>query len=93
MSDEQEFDPESVVGEYVYAAAADYLEARIRDGRIPPGAALPGERALAEQLHVALGTARRVIKELRDRGLVRTLPAKGSFVAPADQWPPAANAE
>lgn len=87
MSDDQEFDPESVVGEYVYVAAADFIEARIRSGTIPPGAALPGERALAEQLHVALGTARRTVEELRDRGLVKTLAGKGTYVVPADQWP------
>ncbi|WP_189125260.1 winged helix-turn-helix domain-containing protein, partial [Nonomuraea cavernae] len=80
MAADQEFDPESVVGEYVYVAAADFIEARIRAGKIPPGAALPAERALAAELHVALGTARRTVEELRDRGLVRTLPGKGTFV-------------
>jgi len=29
---------------------------------------------------VALMTARRAIKDLRERGLVRTLPSKGTFV-------------
>lgn len=88
MSDDQEFDPESVQGEYMYRAAADYLEARIRDGRIPAGARLPGERALVMELHVALGTVRRTIRELVDRGLVKVLPAKGVYVLPVEEWPP-----
>ncbi|QYC44931.1 Mannosyl-D-glycerate transport/metabolism system repressor MngR [Nonomuraea coxensis DSM 45129] len=87
MSDDQEFDPEAVQGEYVYRAAADYLEARIRDGRIPPGSRLPGERALVEQMHIALGTVRRTTRELVERGLVRVLPGKGVYVLPADEWP------
>ena len=35
---------------------------------------------LAAEYAVALMTARRAIKDLRDRGLVRTLPSKGTFV-------------
>ncbi|MFI1970356.1 GntR family transcriptional regulator [Streptomyces cinnamoneus] len=45
------------------------------------GARLPGERDLAEEYGVAIGTARRAIQELRERGLLITLPAKGTFVA------------
>ncbi|MFI9846516.1 winged helix-turn-helix domain-containing protein [Nonomuraea sp. NPDC051941] len=87
MSDDQDFDPEAVQGEYVYVAAANYLEARIRGGRIPAGGQLPGERALVEELHVALGTVRRTIRELAERGLVKVLPAKGVFVLPEEEWP------
>ena len=45
-----------------------------------PAARLPGERDLAAEYQVALGTVRRAIEELRSRGLVVTLPAKGTFV-------------
>lgn len=51
---------------------------------LSPGARLPGERDLAEEYGVALGTARRAIEELRDRGLVVTLASKGSFVVEPD---------
>ena len=54
---------------------------------LPPGSRLPGERDLAAEYGVALGTARRAIVELRSRGLAVTLPAKGTFVVkggPAD---------
>ncbi|MET9340297.1 winged helix-turn-helix domain-containing protein [Nonomuraea sp. NPDC003804] len=73
------FDPEGAV--YVYAAMADHIAARIETGELRANARLAGERALAEEYGVALGTARRAIEELRQRGLVVTLPAKGTFVA------------
>lgn len=66
---------------YVYMQVADHIAARIAARDLPPGARLPGERDLAGEYGVALGTARRAIEELRDRGLVVTLPAKGTFVA------------
>ena len=59
---------------------ADHIEARINAGQLVPGARLPGERDLAAEYQVALGTVRRAIEELRSRGLVVTLPAKGTFV-------------
>lgn len=74
------FDPEDVGPRYVYAAMADHLAARMEAGELPEGARLPGERELAEEYRVALGTARRAVAELRERGLVTTLPAKGTFV-------------
>ena len=67
--------------EYVYVRVADHLAARIAAGEFPPDAMLPGERALAAEYLVALGTVRRAVDELRDRGLVVTLAAKGTFVA------------
>lgn len=66
---------------YVYMRVADVVATQIADGTLPPGVLLPGERALAEAHGVALGTVRRAVKELRDRGLVVTLPAKGTYVA------------
>ncbi len=66
---------------YVYMQVADHLATRITAGELRRGARLPGERDLAEEYGVAIGTARRAIQELRDRGLLITLPAKGTFVA------------
>jgi DNA-binding GntR family transcriptional regulator len=65
---------------YTYVQVADQIEAEIRAGRLPVGAMLPGERALAEEHGIALGTARRALRELRDRGLIVTLPSKGTYV-------------
>jgi GntR family transcriptional regulator len=76
-----EFDPDAGGPAYLYARMADHLQARIEAGEIRPGARLPGERDLAAEYRVALGTARRAVEELRRRRLVVTLPAKGTYIA------------
>ncbi|MEU0818998.1 GntR family transcriptional regulator [Streptomyces mirabilis] len=63
-----------------YVQVADDIQARIRAGQLQPGARLPGERELADQYRIAYGTVRRVIQELRDRGLAQTVPSKGTFI-------------
>ncbi|MDX3136772.1 winged helix-turn-helix domain-containing protein [Streptomyces europaeiscabiei] len=72
-------DPSKIA--YVYMQVADHIAARIASGDLRPGARLPGERDLGTEYGVAYLTARRAIRELRERGLVVTLPAKGTFVA------------
>jgi DNA-binding GntR family transcriptional regulator len=42
---------------------------------------LLGERAMAEDYGVAIGTIRRAVRDLRERGIVVTLPHKGTYVA------------
>lgn len=80
-------DPSKIA--YVYMQVADHIAARIASGDLRPGARLPGERDLGTEYGVAYLTARRAIRELRERGLVVTLPAKGTFVA----YPPEAEAD
>ncbi|MCO5999418.1 GntR family transcriptional regulator [Actinoallomurus rhizosphaericola] len=79
MSDEKpvfdESDPE-----YRYKQVADHLAKRIEKGELRPATRLPGERDLAVEYGVALGTARRAVRDLRERGLVITLPAKGTYI-------------
>jgi len=75
------FDPTAGGPAYTYARVADHVAARIKAGELTPGARLPAERDLAAEYGVALGTARRAVEELRARGLVVTLPAKGTFIA------------
>ncbi|PSM38774.1 GntR family transcriptional regulator [Streptomyces dioscori] len=72
-------DPNKIA--YVYMQVADHIAARIASGELQPGARLAGERDLGTEYGVAYLTARRAVRELRDRGLVITLPAKGTFVA------------
>ncbi|MVO86648.1 GntR family transcriptional regulator [Streptomyces sp. p1417] len=66
--------------QYEYVKLADRIAAEIKSGKLAPGAALPGERAMTEIYGVSIGTVRRAVRELRERGLVATLPAKGTFV-------------
>ena len=76
-----EFDPNAGGPGYLYVKVADHIAARIDAGELPPGTRLSAERNLADEYGVSLGTARRATEELRERGLVLTLPVKGTFVA------------
>lgn len=64
----------------VYMLIADDIAAQIRDGRLAPGARLPGETALAEHYGCARMTVRRARRELEERGLVVVVHGKGTFV-------------
>ena len=68
--------------DYAYVQVVNHLEARIEAGDLAPGTRLPGERELAQEYAVALGTIRRAMQEMRDRGRVVTPPSKGTFIAP-----------
>jgi GntR family transcriptional regulator len=65
---------------YVWRQVADHIAARIAAGELRPGARLEGEREMAEALGVAVGTVRRAVEDLRERRLVVTLPAKGTYI-------------
>lgn len=65
---------------YEYVKLADTIAADIASGRLPMGAALPSERAMVGIYRVSIGTVRRAVRELVSRGLVATLPAKGTYV-------------
>lgn len=75
------FDPERIGPTYLYLAVADHIAARIQAGNLPPGSRLPAEGDLADEYRVAVGTIRRATVELRERGLVVTVRAKGTYVA------------
>jgi DNA-binding GntR family transcriptional regulator len=64
----------------MYEDVAAHLEARIRAGELAPGARLAGERGLAAEYEVAIGTARKAVALLRDKGLVATRANLGTFV-------------
>ncbi|MFF1603621.1 winged helix-turn-helix domain-containing protein [Streptomyces mirabilis] len=68
---------------YAYVVLADRIAADITSGTLPLGARLPGEREATDLYAVSIGTWRRTVRELRERGLVATLPAKGTFVIAA----------
>jgi GntR family transcriptional regulator len=74
------FDPTADPATYVYVQMARHIEARIKAGELPTGSRLPAERDLCEEYGVSIGTVRRATALLRDRGLVVTVPVKGTFV-------------
>jgi GntR family transcriptional regulator len=64
----------------VYVMIADDIAAQIQDGRLVPCQRLPAENELATEYGVARMTVRRAMWELRERGLVRTVTGKGTFI-------------
>lgn len=75
--------------ELVYMVVANHIADKIERGDFKPGQRLPSELDLSEQYGVARMTIRRAMKELRERGLIRSVHGKGTYVqppeAPADQ--------
>ncbi|WP_084143934.1 GntR family transcriptional regulator [Amycolatopsis taiwanensis] len=65
---------------YLYQEMVDHIAHRIASGELAPNQVLPAEVDLARQYGVSLGTTRRATDILRKRGLVVTLPCKGTFV-------------
>lgn len=80
--DAPEFRPDREQPGYLYETFADYLAMLITSEKLSAGARLPSERDLAMEHGVSIGTVRRATEVLRDRGMVLTLPAKGTFVSP-----------
>jgi GntR family transcriptional regulator len=72
------FDPKGP--DLVYTMIADDIAAQIQVSRLIPGQRLPAEHELAAEYGVARMTVRRAMRELRERGLVRTVTGKGTFV-------------
>ncbi|MEV6329606.1 winged helix-turn-helix domain-containing protein [Streptomyces sp. NPDC051909] len=75
---EREVDHESETPVYVQIAA--YVITDIEKGEIPVGRRIPSESALVQRYGVARETARAAVRHLRERGYVRTVPQRGSFV-------------
>ncbi|MFI2709644.1 GntR family transcriptional regulator [Micromonospora sp. NPDC018662] len=65
----------------LYRQLADLLAKQIEEGTLRPGQPLPSELHLQQTYGVARGTVRMAMRELRDRGLVITVHARGTFVA------------
>lgn len=78
----QGLDPESATP--LYVQLADLIAAKIEAGDLKPDRPIPAELRLAQEYGVARLTARRAVRELRERGLVRTVVGKGSYVRPKE---------
>ncbi len=58
------------------------LKEAIYQNELQEGEMLPSVRALANDLKISFLTVKRAYDELEEEGFIRTLPGKGSFVAP-----------
>ncbi|MBO3746554.1 winged helix-turn-helix transcriptional regulator [Streptosporangiaceae bacterium NEAU-GS5] len=68
----------------LYRQIADMIRARIEERELRPGDLVPSEARLMADHKVARTTARRAIRDLRERGLVYTIQGEGTFVGPSD---------
>jgi DNA-binding GntR family transcriptional regulator len=66
--------------QYEYVRVADEIERRIGRGDWRYGSRLPGRERLAQALGTSEMTARRALRELERRGVVRVLPSSGAWV-------------
>ncbi|MFG3409359.1 GntR family transcriptional regulator [Streptomyces sp. NPDC048142] len=74
----REIDPRAPEPPYRQIAAD--LIAEIERGELPPRSPLPSEKELTERYGVARNTARSALAVLRERGLIYTVPGRGSYV-------------
>ncbi|HZB92163.1 MAG TPA: GntR family transcriptional regulator [Stellaceae bacterium] len=65
----------------LYAQVASLLTERIGSGQWKPGAPLPSEIELAEELKVSQGTVRKALGEMEARNLLVRQQGRGTFVA------------
>lgn len=68
----------------IYVQVANEIAGRIERGELLPDNPIPSELAIQQEFGVARGTARRAVQELRERGLVITIPQRGTFVIRQD---------
>ncbi|MER6809798.1 winged helix-turn-helix domain-containing protein [Spirillospora sp. NPDC000708] len=66
--------------EPLYLQVAGVLTARIVDGAYPVGRRIPAVRAIADEFKVSVNTAEAATRVLRDRGLIRGVHGRGTFV-------------
>ncbi|WP_328347453.1 winged helix-turn-helix domain-containing protein [Micromonospora sp. NBC_00421] len=64
----------------VYRQVANILAERIASGDLAAHRPISSEAAIVQEFGVARGTARRAVAELRERGLVYTVPQRGTYV-------------
>lgn len=64
----------------LYEQVADVIAAKIEAGELAPGALIPSESRMQQEYGVARGTARRAVALLVERGLVVTIPQRGTYV-------------
>ena len=72
----------------VYEVIAERISRRIASGELAPGMPLPSEPDLAEWYGVSRASVRRAREVLEERGLVRVVPGKGTYVSRGEPTEP-----
>ncbi|RBM21747.1 GntR family transcriptional regulator [Prauserella sp. PE36] len=65
---------------YVWQQVADHIEQRICAAEF--AIRLPNREVLAREYGVSVGSVRRAVKHLADRGSLRTTKGRGTYVVP-----------
>lgn len=71
-------DPEGP--EPLYQQVAAVLRGRIKSGELQVNRPIPSALQIQQEFGIARGTALKVIDLLRNEGLVRTVPGRGTYV-------------
>ncbi len=66
----------------LYLQVADDIQHQIEAGTLEPNRPIPSESYMAGTYDISRGTARKAVEELRRRGLVFTVPQRGTYVSP-----------
>lgn len=66
--------------EPLYQQVAAILRGRIERGELLPNRPVPSALALQQEFGIARGTALHALDVLRQEGLVRTVPGRGTYV-------------
>ena len=64
----------------LYELIIEQIQNRIMEGKLRPGDKLLSERELAEQFGVSRTAVREAVKALREKGLVKIQPGRGTFI-------------
>ncbi|WP_067132835.1 GntR family transcriptional regulator [Microtetraspora malaysiensis] len=71
----------------LYQQIAEEIAERIRREELSPNRPIPSEKALMRQHSVAKATVRQAVALLRERKWVFTVPYRGTYVSPREDWP------
>ncbi len=66
----------------LYIQVADNVQHQIETGTLEPNRPVPSETYMIQTYDVSRGTVRKAVDELRKRGLVFTVPQRGTYVSP-----------
>ena len=70
----------------LYEQIVDKFQMLILSGALEPNSRMPSVRSLAVELSINPNTVQKTYRQLEQRGLIYSLPGKGSYVAERSQY-------